>query len=133
MTKPPKHSVQSLVVYAKSKGRVSLFYERTLELSAVEATSSHTLLRGRGIEIVIHAIPRKYAAHIKVEKPPQLREDTPLKPVFFVKNLEAVRTAARDTGGALKPMTAAWRYNGSIVLDGNDPEGNVVQFRQDDA
>lgn len=127
-----KHHRQGLVVYAKSKSRVSAFYQRTLGLKVVEDAPSHDLLRGPGIEVVIHAIPRKYAAGITISKPPEVREETPLKPVFFVNSLDAVRAAALATGGALQPSTNAWQYDGTIVLDGHDPEGNVVQFRQDD-
>ena len=61
------------------------------------------------------------------------REDTPFKPAFVVKNLDEVRVAAAATGGSLGPSSEAWRYNGYLVLDGCDPEGNVVQFRQHDA
>ena len=89
-------------------------------------------MRGPGIELVIHAIPQAYAARISVANPPQLREETPLKPIFVVESLEAVRLAAEVTGGSLQPTHRAWQYNGAIVLDGSDPEGNVVQFRQYD-
>lgn len=121
---------QSLVVYAKDKGRVSAFYQRTLELVLIEDESTHDLLRGPGIELVIHAIPQEYAAQISIANPPRVREETPLKPVFLVKSLEVVRLATESTGGSLQPTDRAWQYNGTIVLDGCDPEGNVVQFRQ---
>jgi hypothetical protein len=130
MSKMPRHAAQSVVVYAKHKTRVSAFYRQTLQLAVVEQQSTHDLLRGRGIELVIHAIPRKYASQIKLAKPPAIREATPLKPVFVVRSLALVREAAFATGGSLQPDAKAWRYNGTIVLDGNDPEGNVVQFRQ---
>ena len=133
MTSVRKHIQQSLVVFAKNKRRVSAFYRRTLALRPVEEAPSHDLLRGHGIELVIHAIPRKYAMDIRIARPQRIRDRTPLKPVFVVKNLEAVRAAALATGGSLKPVTSAWRYNGAVVLDGCDPEGNVVQFRQRDA
>jgi predicted enzyme related to lactoylglutathione lyase len=122
--------MQSLVVFAKNKKRVSAFYRRTLGLEAAEDQPSHDLLLGPGVELVIHAIPRKYAADITITRPPQVREDTPLKPVFTVSDLDAVRAAAKATGGFLKPAEAAWDIRGHSVLDGWDPEGNVVQFRQ---
>ncbi len=121
---------QSLVVFAKNKKRVSAFYRQTLGLTALEEQPSHDVLQGPGIELVIHAIPSKIAATIKIAKPPHVREDTPLKPSFVVKNLEAVRAAAHATGGHLKPIEAAWQIRGHTVLDGHDPEGNVVQFKQ---
>jgi catechol 2,3-dioxygenase-like lactoylglutathione lyase family enzyme len=119
-----------LVVFAKNKKRVSAFYRQTLGLSVIEEQPSHDLLQGPGIELVIHAIPRRIAVQITITKPPRVREDTPLKPAFVVKDLEAVRAAAAATGGHLKPLDAAWQIRGHTVLDGHDPEGNVVQFKQ---
>jgi len=128
----PEAVRQSLVVYAKDKRRVSAFYRQALGLVAIEDESTHDLLRGSGIELVIHAIPQEYASQISVANPPRVRDETPLKPVFLVESLEAVRLAAEATGGSLQPTHRAWQYNGAIVLDGCDPEGNVVQFRQYD-
>ena len=121
---------QGLVVFAKSKKRVSAFYQQALNLEVQESDSSHDLLRGEGYELVVHTIPRKYAAGISVSKPPQSRDDTPFKPSFVVPSLAAVRRAAESTGGYLKPEEAAWRFRGHVVLDGWDPEGNIVQFKQ---
>lgn len=121
---------QSLVVFAKDKPRVSAFYRRTLGLEAVETAPGHDLLRGPGIELVIHAIPPGVAARIDVVTPPLVRENTAFKPAFVVEDLEAVRAAAEETGGGLKPIEAVWTIRGATVLDGWDPEGNVVQFKQ---
>jgi predicted enzyme related to lactoylglutathione lyase len=121
---------QGLVVFAKNKKRVSAFYQQTLGLAIEESAPSHDLLRGNGYEVVIHAIPRKYAASITIARPPLPRDDTPFKPTYVVPDLEAVRTAVLHTGGYLKPMEMAWRFRGCVVLDGWDPEGNIVQFKQ---
>ncbi len=121
---------QSLVIFAKNKKRFSAFYRETLGLSAATEEVSHDVLQGIGMELVIHAIPRKYAVEIKISRPPQVREETPFKPVFLVADLDSVRAAARATGGFLKPAEAAWQLGSATVLDGWDPEGNVVQFKQ---
>jgi predicted enzyme related to lactoylglutathione lyase len=121
---------QALVVFAKNTRRVAAFYQQALDLQVLEDAASHQLLRGHGIELVVHAIPRRIAAGITIGKPPRPREDVPLKPVFVVADLEAVRRVAQATGGALKPAEAAWHFRGATVLDGWDPEGNIVQFRQ---
>jgi hypothetical protein len=123
-------SQQGLVVFAKNKKRVSAFYQQTIGLSVVESDSSHDLLRGHGYEVVIHTIPRRFASAISIAKPPVPREDTPFKPTFVVASLAAVRSAAQATGGDLKPESAAWRFRDHVVLDGWDPEGNIVQFKQ---
>ena len=121
---------QGLVIFAKNKKRVSAFYQQTLGLIVEESDTSHDLLRGQGYEVVIHTIPRKYAAGISISKPPEPRQETPFKPTFVVSSLAAVRTAAEVTGGHLKPEAGAWHFRGHTVLDGWDPEGNIVQFKQ---
>lgn len=121
---------QGLVVFAKNKKRLSAFYEQTLGLEVKESDSSHDLLQGHGYEVVVHSIPRKYAASITITKPPAPRNETPLKPTFVVANLSSVRRAVRATGGYLKPEAEAWHFRGHTVLDGWDPEGNIVQFKQ---
>lgn len=121
---------QGLVVFAKNKKRVSAFYQQTLGLKVQESESSHDLLRGQGYEVVVHAVPRKYAASISIAKPPESRDDTPFKPTFVVGSLADVRRGAEATGGHLKAETAAWCFRGHVVLDGWDPEGNIVQFKQ---
>ena len=117
-------------MFAKSKKQVSAFYQQTLGLIVEESDTSHDLLRGHGYEVVIHTIPRKYAAGITISKPPEPRQETPFKPTFVVASLEEVRLAVHATDGYLKPEAAAWRFRGHLVLDGWDPEGNIVQFKQ---
>jgi predicted enzyme related to lactoylglutathione lyase len=121
---------QGLVVFAKNKTRVSAFYQRTLGLDVLECETSHDLLRGQGMEVVVHTIPRRIAVGITIAKPPMPREDTPLKPTFVVASLADVRRAVDATGGYLRPDDGAWHFRGHVVLDGWDPEGNVVQFKQ---
>ena len=130
MKKSPRPPALTLVLFAKNKKRVSAFYRQTLGLQAAEEQPTHDLLQGPGIELVIHAIPRKYAADIRITRPPAVREDTPFKPAFLVADLDAVRVAAKATGGFLKPAEGAWQIRGATVLDGWDPEGNVVQFKR---
>jgi hypothetical protein len=121
---------QGLVVFAKNKNRVSAFYQQALELQVIESERSHDLLRGRGYEVVVHTIPRRIAADITIAKPALPREEVPLKPTFVVRSLNTVREATERLGGYLKPDAAAWHFRGCKVLDGWDPEGNVVQFKQ---
>ena len=123
-------SQQGLVVFAKNKQRVSAFYQQTLNLAVIESDTSHDLLRGQGYEVVVHAIARKYAASITVLDPPAPRDDTPFKPTFVVSSLTTVRDAVAATGGYLKPASGAWHFRGHVALDGWDPEGNIVQFKQ---
>lgn len=130
MSATPSAAQLGLVIFAKNLSTVSAFYQQTLGLALIEAEASHHLLAGSGLELVIHAIPPAYAAEIEISQPPQLREDTPLKPAFWVADLAAVRLAAEACGGGLNPASKTWQIRGAAVLDGWDPEGNVVQFKQ---
>jgi len=121
---------QGLVIFVKNKKRVSAFYQSTLNLQVAESDTGHDLLRGHGYEVVVHSIPRKYATRIQIAKPPAPREMACFKPTFVVPDLEVVRLAAEKAGGYLKPAEGAWHFRGCTVLDGWDPEGNIVQFKQ---
>ena len=81
----------------------------------------------------MHAIPRKIAAGIAIATPPVPRMQAVIKPTFVVRSLDKVRLAAEGNGGFLKPAAGAWHFRGCTVLDGHDPEGNQVQFKQRDA
>jgi len=126
----PQVGQAGLVVFAKSVKKLSAFYIRTLGLEVLESARSHQLLRGNGYEIVVHAIPAKYAREFQIAKPPVLREDSAMKPSFVVPDLQALRLAVVATGGWLKPEEMAWTIRGHKVLDGCDPEGNILQFKQ---
>lgn len=123
----------SAVIYAKNKDTVAEFYRSTLSLTVEEADAGFTLLTGPGIELSVVQIPEQIARTFSVASPPEVRESTPLKCSFLVSSFEAVRQAAARTGGSLKPLEAAWSWRGALHLDGNDPEGNVVQFRRSHA
>lgn len=127
---PPQQGQAGLVIFAKSVKKLSAFYIRTLDLKVEESSRSHQFLCGNGYEVVVHAIAAKYAREIKIAKPPELREDSAIKPSFVVRDLDALRLAVVATGGWLKPEEMAWTFRGHKVLDGCDPEGNILQFKQ---
>jgi len=127
MTTPAPHG---LVIYACNKAQVTAFYQRTLGLQLRASHDSHDLLEGPGLSLVIHAMPAAIAQEISITAPPALREDTAIKPMFMVADLAIVRREAEATGGGLQPDSRAWQMNGHTVLDGWDPEGNIVQFQQ---
>jgi predicted enzyme related to lactoylglutathione lyase len=132
MAKNIQSPLQSLCIFSKNVEQVSLFYQQALGLKVLASDNTHDLLVGQNHEVVVHAISKAYAQSIEIESPPKRRDDVALKPVFVVNNLEAVRAAAKVNGGYLKPLKQAWRIRGYIVLDGCDPEGNVIQFKQVD-
>jgi len=119
------------VLYAKNVPRVSAFYSGVAGPHLVHAEEGHAVLASPTFQLVVVALPEKLVARIDVATPPVRREETPLKLVFRVGSLSAARDAALALGGELNPPTREWRFRGSRVCDGHDPEGNVVQLRED--
>lgn len=130
MTNNQQNAQQGLVIYAKDKKKVAAFYLEALDLELVDSQPSHDHLIGNGCDILVHQIPCQYAEEIEIADPPEPRSETPFKPTFVVKKLKRVRLAAEESGGFLKPVSEAWEFGGFTILDGWDPEGNIVQFKQ---
>ena len=118
------------VVFAKDVVRVSRFYARVAGLEIVHEVADHVVLESEGYELVVVAIPAEVAARIVIETPPQRRENTALKLVFWVDDLAEARAAAREAGGDLNPPDREWNFQDTVACDGCDPEGNMIQLRQ---
>ena len=133
MTSPAPALPTSVVLYAKDPARVAAFYRQALQLTSAEEGDGFAVLVAPGIELSLVRIPPGIAADIVIAEPPVIREDTPVKASFAVDSLVRVRAAIAGTGGGLREEESAWRWRGALHLDGWDPEGNVVQFRQAEA
>ena len=118
------------VLYAKDLPRVSDFYASVVGLTVTHREGDHVLLAGRALDLVKQAIPASIADAIEITTPPTRREETPIKLIFPVASISAVREAAARYGGEIDPPHREWRYRGSRVCDGHDPEGNVIQLRE---
>lgn len=119
------------VVYARDIGRVAAFYARTLSMSVLEEEPGYVVLgRDDGLEIAVVRMSGSPEHRAADGAPARPREETPIKPSFLVDDFERVREQAIEAGGGIKPVAAAWSWRGQLHLDGNDPEGNIVQFRR---
>lgn len=125
---PPKPGA---VLYAKDIQRMAKFYEGVALLTVTHAERDHVVLESDAIQLVIHGIPKAIADSITIAEPPVVREDTPIKLVFPVPSLADARARAAALGGHLNPSQKEWQAHGFRACDGHDPEGNVVQLRQD--
>lgn len=121
-----------IMIYAKDAQALVQFYAAVLQLLECTQESQAELgffvLQGRGIELIIHAIPAAYAAEIQIETPPVPREDSALKFFFSVHDLKHAGDVAVEWGGSISEQVweaALYRY-----CNGIDPEGNVFQLRQ---
>ena len=127
---PGPATAAGAVVYAKDLARMARFYERVIGLERVEIDAQFVLLRGCGIDLVVHQIPPRWAEQIVIDSPPQRRQDTPIKLTFVVPDLAAAREAALSLGGVLDDPSLAWDWRGRRHCDGHDPEGNVFRLQQ---
>ncbi len=123
-------SKSAAVIYAKDLLRVSKFYQEVLEFEEVHFEEDHVILESPVLQLVVLTIPELIAKEIEISDPPVRRSETPIKLVFFIPNIESLRQAVVELGGALDPGEDEWQFQGHKVCDGNDPEGNVLQFRE---
>ena len=118
------------VIFAKNLSRVAKFYEELLSMVVAQAEDDHIVLESPAYELVVHAIPTKIAASIQISNPPERRTETPIKLYFHVESIAETRARAVALGGELNPSGSEWAAHAFRACDGRDPEGNVVQFRE---
>ncbi|WLT32325.1 VOC family protein [Geothrix sp. PMB-07] len=117
------------VIYAKDITKVGSFYAAITDLSVTETEPGHVVLEAMGFQLVIVAMRQDIADRVSISEPPTPRTETAIKPVFFVPSIKEARVQASANGGLLNPPNREWQFQGSIVCDGNDPEGNIFQLR----
>jgi catechol 2,3-dioxygenase-like lactoylglutathione lyase family enzyme len=120
------------VLFAKRLDRIAGFYANVLGLSEVTRADDHILLESPGFQLVVHRIPGPLADVTDVAENPARRVGAAFKPVFFVQSLASVRSIAPTHGGIVEPRDKEWSFNGVMVCDAVDPDGNVIQFRESD-
>ncbi|HRI18661.1 MAG TPA: VOC family protein [Burkholderiaceae bacterium] len=118
------------VVFAKNLPTMARFYRELLGMAVLHSEADHVVLEGAGIQLVIHAIPKRIAAQIVIADPPVARDETPIKLFFAVTSLADARVRAASLGGRLAPPGKQWSARGFTACDGVDPEGNMLQLRQ---
>jgi hypothetical protein len=97
------------VVYAKDIVRVSRFYAQVAGFEIVHEVADHVVLESADCELVVVAIPAAIAVNIHIATPPARRENTAVKLVFRVDDLDAARIAMRAAGGGRRAQPAGPR------------------------
>ncbi len=114
-----------LVFYSQNIAKLSSFYVAALGFTREDSDETYIRLVLGETELVIHKASEKCVARLD-----ESREHIPIKPVFFInENLDDIREAVISNGGFFKPSPAEWQFNGTVVCDGNDVEGNIFQVR----
>jgi predicted enzyme related to lactoylglutathione lyase len=115
------------VIFTGDHKRLAKFYEGVTGLSVRYADEGITVLGSETFELVIHSLPNEPV----VNDSPRVREDTYIKPFFPVKSLSETREKAAALGGRLRPQGEEWEARGFRACEAIDPDGNVIQFREE--
>jgi catechol 2,3-dioxygenase-like lactoylglutathione lyase family enzyme len=118
------------VLFAMALDRMATFYSAVLGLTEANRDDEHIVLESPGFQLVVHRIPGDRATTVEIAVPPVRRASAAFKPVFFVPNIARIRGVVETYGGVMEPLEQEWSFNGVTVCDGLDPEGNVIQFRE---
>jgi catechol 2,3-dioxygenase-like lactoylglutathione lyase family enzyme len=117
-----------LVIYLQGLDAMRAFYVGCLGLALVEQDDTTAMLENDGWTLHLVTVPAAVAATIELLDPPRRRAETPLKPVFQVAGIEALRGRIAEFGGELDAPERGWSFGGALRLDARDPEGNVIQL-----
>ena len=118
------------VLYAKNLVDVHGFYQNVIGLEPVTTEGDHAVLESPFFQLVILQAPETIASKIRIDSPPAPRSQTPIKLVFPVESIAKARTVATAWGGRFNSPDREWTFHDCRICDGTDPEGNVVQLRQ---
>ena len=117
------------VIFTGDHKRLAKFYEGMTGLAVRFTDDNLTVLGSDSFELVIHALSGEPA----VSEPPLARQDSYIKPFFPVKTLSEARERAAALGGQLRPQNEEWTARGFRACEAIDPDGNVIQFRENAA
>ncbi len=121
----------SAVLFVKDLAKVTAFYREVLDTPVVYSDEYHAVLRCGTFALDLHQIPQQYAQDIRIEVPPERREQAAIKLSFPVDSIVRARKAAAERGGMLDAGPPAWVIEQQKICMGHDPEGNVFQVRED--
>lgn len=117
----------SVVVFVADVRRVTAFYRDVASMTVLVDEEDHTVMEVEGLQLVVHRLrgePPVNPAAI------QVRQDSYVKLCLPVASIDAARSIAAANGGAIKPAQHEWKARGFRACDGHDPEGNVIQVRE---
>jgi predicted enzyme related to lactoylglutathione lyase len=118
------------VLFAKDIARVAKFYAGVIPMTVTLERPDLIVLQSTHSQLVVHPIPAEIARSVEIADPPERRTNVPVKLIFPVASLAEARAGAPALGGALNPPEKEFAARGFRACDGHDPEGNVVQLRE---
>lgn len=118
----------SIVLWVENLEAAADFYAALLGGEKLRSSDEFVNVSSRLNSVLLHKVPEHYAVGVTV--PPMIREDSVMKPVFEVENIQVARQAVANTSGQIKSSDTEQNYDGVVYCDGFDPEGNVIQLSQ---
>ena len=112
--------LKQVLIYAKNLPTMEAYYSSVLAQAPIEGTRSEGWVEYEA-GIGLHAIPSHIADQITITQPPEPREETPIKIIFEVDNLEAEQSRLENLG-------IVFTHRPWGALDLTDPEGNIFQI-----
>lgn len=118
----------SIVLWVENLEAAADFYAALLGGEKLHSSDDFVNVSSKLNSVMLHKVPDQYAVGITM--PPMIREDSVMKPVFEVENIQVARQAVANTSGQIKSSDTEQNYGGVVYCDGFDPEGNVIQLSQ---
>ena len=115
------------VIFTGDKEGLARFYQAMTGWQVLHTDRHITALGSEEFELVIHVL----AGEPRVKKPAPAREDVYIKPFFPVTSLAEARKRAEAFGGRLRPRDEEWEGRGFRACEASDPDGNLIQFREE--
>ena len=106
------------------------FYRTCFKMDVADDAADYCVLESESLTLSLVVVPERVAATIAVSVPPARRDRVPVKLAFPVESIEALRPLVAELGGLVDPASTRWEFRGSILCDGIDPEGNVIQLSE---
>ena|SRR3974390_3516715 len=115
------------ILYVKDLERMKRFYGEVLGATPTnqDQTGVWASFETDGARFALHTIPVEIAKAIEIKSPPTPREQSPVKLVFEVKDVESHRARLEPLGAQMLRRT--WQNPGE-ACDVVDPEGNIFQL-----
>ena len=114
------------VIFTGDRERLARFYEAVTGLPVRVNDDRVTVLASEHFELVIHALPGEPPGRASAA-----RQDGYVKPFFPVASLAEARETAASLGGRLRPPGEEWEARGFRACEAVDPDGNLIQLRED--
>ena len=115
------------VIFTGDHKRLAKFYAAMTGLILRFTDDNITVLGSDTFELVIHSLSGEPA----VSESPVARLDSYIKPFFPVTTLSEARESAAALGGQLRSQNEEWTARGFRACEAIDPDGNVIQFREE--